>query len=158
MKSRSLIMLLVIVAFACGLLIVNAQEPDEDVRGAFLSTRPKTTNQNAPRRRRSQRNTNSSASSTTAKNANAGSPANPKNYSNQNSSTMNGPVQAIGLGYTLYMRDANGRSVRVEPGREFHNGDRVRISLEPNVDGFLYVFHTEDNGPAEMTYPDALLY
>jgi Domain of unknown function (DUF4384) len=157
MKSRSLIMLLVIVAFACGLLIVNAQEPDEDVRGAFLSTRPKTTNQNAPRRRRSQRNTNSSASSTTAKNANAGSPANPKNYSNQNSSTMNGPVQAIGLGYTLYMRDANGRSVRVEPGREFHNGDRVRISLEPNVDGFLYVFHTEDNGPAEMIYPDARL-
>jgi Domain of unknown function (DUF4384) len=157
MKSRSLIILLVIVAFACGLLIVNAQEPDEDVRGAFLSTRPKTTNQNAPRRRRSQRNSNSSASATTTKSVNAGSQSNTKNYSNQNSATMSGPVQAIGLGYTLYMRDANGRSVRVEPGREFHNGDRVRISLEPNVDGFLYVFHTEGNGPAEMIYPDARL-
>jgi hypothetical protein len=157
MKSRSLILLLVIVAFACGLLIVNAQEPDEDVRGAFLSTRPKTTNQNAPRRRRSSRNTNSGASATTAKNANSGSQADTKSYSNQNGATMSGAVQAIGLGYTLYLREASGRSVRVEPGREFHNGDRVRISLEPNVDGFLYVFHTEGNGPAEMIYPDARL-
>jgi len=158
MKSRSLIMLLVIVAFACGLLIVNAQEPDEEVRGAFLSTRPKTTNMNARRVRRPPRNTNSGASSTTAMNTNAHmANANTKNYSNQNNATVSGPAQAIGLGYTLYMRDSNGRSVRVEPGREFHNGDRVRISLEPNVDGFLYVFHTEGNGPAEMIYPDPRL-
>jgi len=158
MKSRSLITLLVIVAFACGLLIVNAQEPDEEVRGAFLSTRPKTTNMNARRVRRPPRNTNSSASSTTGMNTNAHlANANTKNYSNQNNATVSGPAQAIGLGYTLYMRDSNGRSVRVEPGREFHNGDRVRISLEPNVDGFLYVFHTEGNGPAEMIFPDPRL-
>src|SRR5258708_29959365 len=103
MKSRSLIMLLVIVAFACGLLIVNAQEPDEDVRGAFLSTRPKTTNQNARRVRRPPRNTNTSASSSTAMNANTHTAnANTKNYSNQNSATASGPMQAIGLGYTLF--------------------------------------------------------
>src|SRR5258706_12635279 len=158
MKSSSLIMLLVIVAFACGLLIVNAQEPDEEVRGAFLSTRPKTTNMNARRVRRPPRNTNSSASSTTAMNSNAHmANANTKNYSNQNNATVSGPAQAIGLGYTLYMRDSNGRSVRVEPGREFHSGDRVRISLEPSVDGFLYVFHTEGAGQPEMIYPDPRL-
>jgi hypothetical protein len=55
------------------------------------------------------------------------------------------------------MRDANGRGVRAEPAREFHNGDRVRISLEPNVDGYLYVFHTENDGTPEMIYPDARL-
>jgi hypothetical protein len=55
------------------------------------------------------------------------------------------------------MRDPNGRSVRVEPAHEFHNGDRVRISLEPNVDGYLYVFHTEGDGPPEMIYPDRRL-
>lgn len=158
MKSRSFIMLLLAAAFACGLLIVKAQAPDDEVRGAFLSSRPKTTNQNATRRRRPPRNTTNSASPT---NANAGVPhpanANTKNYSNRNSSTSSGPAQAIGLGYTLFMRDPNGRSVRTEPGREFHNGDRVRISLEPNVDGYLYVFHTEGNGPAEMIYPDARL-
>jgi hypothetical protein len=144
------------LAFACGLLIVNAQEPDEDVRGAFLSTRPKTTNQSAKRRPRPPRNTNSSASSTTM-NTNAGSQTNTTNYSNQNNATISGPAQPIGLGYTLYMRDSNGRSVRVEPGHEFHSGDRVRISLEPSVDGYLYVFHTEGDGQPEMIYPDPRL-
>src|SRR6266436_4749445 len=109
MKSRSLIILLVIIAFTCGLLIVNAQEPDEDVRGAFLSTRPKTTNQNARRRPRPPRNTNSSASSSTAMNANTHTAnANTKN-SNQNSAIVSGPVLPIGLGYTLYIRDSSGR-------------------------------------------------
>lgn len=149
--------MLAIAAFTCGLLIVNAQEPDDDVRGAFLSSRPKTTNANASRRRRPPRNTNSNAGSTTAKNTNTGGTivanANIKVIVNANNAAS-GP---IGLGYTLFMRDRNGRSVRVEPGREFHNGDRVRISLEPNVDGYLYVFHTEGNGPAEMIYPDARL-
>jgi len=159
MKSRSLILLFLIVALACGFLIVSAQEPDDDVRGAFLSTRPKTTNQNATRRRRPPRNANVSV--TAAMNVNAGvsqtANANSTKFSNQNSSMMNRPAQAIGLGYTLFMRDSSGRRVRVEPGHEFHSGDRVRISLEPSVDGYLYVFHTEGAGQPEMIYPDARL-
>jgi hypothetical protein len=152
-------MLLAMAALAGGLLIVNAQEPDDDVRGAFLSTRPKTTNPNATRRRRPHRNANVSV--TAAVNVNAGvsqtTNANNTNFANQNSSRLNGRAQAIGLGYTLFTRDANGRSVRVEPGHEFHSGDRVRISLEPSVDGYLYVFHTEGAGQPEMIYPDARL-
>jgi hypothetical protein len=57
----------------------------------------------------------------------------------------------------LFMRGANGRSVRVEPSREFHAGDRVRIALEPNVDGYLYIFHSEGDGAPEMIYPDSRL-
>ena len=159
MRSRIIIMLLAMAALAGGLLIVNAQEPDDDVRGAFLSTRPKTTNPNATRRRRPPRNANVSV--TAAMNVNAGvsqtTNANPTKFANQNSSRLNGRAQAIGLGYTLFARDANGRSVRVEPGHEFHSGDRVRISLEPSVDGYLYVFHTEGAGQPEMIYPDARL-
>src|ERR1700730_9515148 len=142
MRSRSFIILLPIVAFACGLLIVNAQGPDDDVRGAFLSTRPKTTNTSAPRKPRPPRNTNSTASKnantvkTNTVNANINVTVNTNN-------AASGPEKPIGLGYTLFMRAPNGRSVRVEPEHEFHSGDRVRISLEPNVDGFLYVFHTE---------------
>jgi hypothetical protein len=149
MRSRNFIILLAIAAFTCGLVIVNAQEPDDDVRGAFLSSRPKTTNANASRRRRPPRNTNSAATT----NANTGK----TNTANANNSVSGALANAIGLGYTLFMRDTSGRSVRVEPGREFHNGDRVRISLEPNVDGYLYVFHTEDDGAPEMIYPDARL-
>ncbi len=161
MRSRSFIMLLAIAAFACGLFVVTAQEPDDEVRGAFLSTRPKTTNSNSPSRRRRPGNNNTNTSSATAKNANAGmsntANANIKSLANANNSLARTPAQAIGLGYTLFMGGPNGRSARVEPGHEFHNGDRVRISLEPNVDGYLYVFHTEGDGPPEMIYPDPRL-
>ncbi len=154
MRSKSFIVLLAIVSLACGLVVVSAQGPDDEVRGAFLSTRPKTTNNNAPSRRRRTRNTNSS--SVTAKNANSAT-ANANRSGNKNSSVANKPAQAIGLGYTLFVRDSNGRSVRAEPSREFHNGDRVRIALEPNVDGYLYVFHTEGDDAPEMIYPDPRL-
>jgi hypothetical protein len=30
------------------------------------------------------------------------------------------PLPAIALGYTIFMRDMNGRAVRVDPTREFH--------------------------------------
>ncbi len=151
------------LTLGCALLIVNAQQDDE-VRGAFLSTRPKATNANAParRHRRPPRNTNSSSATArnanTAKNANSGaaSTANAnKDAANQTSSASH--PESIGLGYTLFMRDINGRAVRIEPTREFKNGDRIRISLEPNIDGYVYVFHTEGDGAPEMIYPDARL-
>lgn len=152
MRSRLFILILSVAAVAGGLLVVSGQEPDDEIRGAFLSTRPKTTNNSASRRRRPPRNSNTSSSSATAKNANSN--ANVKSSGNRNGSAATKPAQAIGLGYTLFMRDANGRSVRAEPSREFHNGDSVRIALEPNVDGYLYVFHTEGEGAPEMIYPD----
>ena len=64
---------------------------------------------------------------------------------------------AIGLGYTLYMRDENGNAMRVDPSREFRAGDRIRLSLETNTDGYLYIFHTENNNDPQMLYPDVRL-
>lgn len=165
MRLRVLAVSTFAIAFACGLIIVNAQQ-DDDVRGAFLSSRPKTTNANAPARRRRHppRNANSSASSTNVKNTNTAKNVNSgaTNSANANKSLTNGNssssrAESIGLGYTLFMRDVNGRAVRIDPSREFHNGDRIRISLEPNIDGYLYVFHTEGDGAPEMIYPDARL-
>jgi Tfp pilus assembly major pilin PilA len=159
MRSRSLIMLLAVTAFTWGLFVVTAQEQDEEVRGAFLSSRPKTTNTSAKRRRRPPRTANTNTATATNKNANSGTSGamnTNTRFSNQNSSN-GGALTSIGLGYTLFMRDSSGRSIRVEPGHEFHNGDRMRISLEPNVDGYLYVFHTEGDGAPEMIYPDPRL-
>src|SRR5262245_57822823 len=139
MRFKSLILGLAMATFTLVVFVVSAQEPDDEVRGAFLSSRPKTTNTNAPSRRHKPHNTNSASSSSSNSSANtntAGANANKKNSKNSS--------QAIGLGYTLFMRDAKGRGVRVEPAREFHNGDSVRISLEPNVDGYVYVFHAEN--------------
>ncbi|HEY6229853.1 MAG TPA: DUF4384 domain-containing protein [Pyrinomonadaceae bacterium] len=165
MRLRVLITSLFSIALVCGLGFVNAQQSDDDVRGVFISSRPKTTNANAPvhRRRRPQRPANNNSSNTVVKNANSNSAkaytrnANDANNAAANTNSTSGPSQPIALGYTLFVRDVNGRAVRIEPTREFHNGDRIRISLEPNVDGYLYVFHTEGDGQPEMIYPDARL-
>lgn len=101
-------------------------------------------------------NTKSLASSDSGTGDNGGSEGSSgKSGANSNGNTS--PATALALGYTLYMRDANGDAVRVDPSREFHNGDRVRIALEPNTDSYLYVFHTENNSQPEMIFPDARL-
>jgi uncharacterized protein DUF4384 len=159
MRSRILLIPLVALSLACSFMIAGAQQSDDEVRGAFLSTRPKTTNTNAPARRHRPPARNTNTSSASAKNSNTAPNTHTANanvgVSNKNSS--NAPAQPIALGYTMFMRDVNGRAVRIDPTREFHNGDRIRISLEPNIDGYLYVFHTEGEGQPEMIFPDARL-
>jgi hypothetical protein len=85
----------------------------------------------------------SAGTSTTTVEANAGV----ESYSPSN----------IGIGYTLYMRDPEGNAIRVDPTREFRAGDRIRLSIESNTDGYLYIFHTENNGEPQMLYPDTRL-
>jgi hypothetical protein len=65
--------------------------------------------------------------------------------------------EPIGLGYSLYMKEKDGNAVRVDPTRVFHANDSIRISLEPNIDGYLYVFYTENDGQPVMLFPDARL-
>jgi hypothetical protein len=154
MKFRALLLLFVIVSLSVGVLVATAQ--DEDVRGAFLESRPKTTNLNGPSRRHRRRpgNTNSVTSANTSSNSNA-KPANANTTTNKNSSRKS--QTAIGLGYTIFMRDPSGRGIRVESTHEFRNGDRIRLALEPNVDGYLYIFDSEDGGAPKMIYPDPRL-
>jgi Domain of unknown function (DUF4384) len=156
MRSKLFGSLLAALALTAGIAVVAAQQPDEAVRGAFLESRPKTTNLNAPPRRQRKRPAN------TNPNANKSSSVvvNP-NITNANVAGSNPgakkALEAIGLGYTLFMRDADGRAVRVEPTREFRSGDRIRLALEPNIDGYLYIFDSEDGGPVRMIYPDPRL-
>src|SRR5215471_13557514 len=160
MKLKLVILATILAALSCGVYIASAQQSDDEVRGMFIGSRPKTTNPNPPPRRRHQppRNTNTSV----AKNQNSARNTNTTNTQNGNTSaanrnSSNAKPQAIALGYTMFMRDVNGRAVRIDPTREFHTGDRIRISLEPNIDGYLYVFHTEGDGQPEMIFPDARL-
>jgi hypothetical protein len=66
-------------------------------------------------------------------------------------------ARPIGLGYTLFKKDADGKPVRVNPQRVFGEGDGVRFMIESNTDGYLYIFHTENDGPPKMIFPDARL-
>jgi hypothetical protein len=136
----------------------ESAEPDEEnTRGAFMTSRPKTVEKPAkstgsaanspqPRSRRRPKPQTSGTSSGTAKGNSTPSTA--------VDSKKNPIVQKMGLGVTLFMRDANGLAVRVDPTHEFHKGDAVRVLLETNADGHLYIFNTTDDGPPVMIYPD----
>jgi hypothetical protein len=131
-----------------GPLQAMAQQ-DEDVRGAFLTTRPKATPKPSaatpatkPRRRRPKPIT---------PNATPGLVVN-RNDKPDTPAKVNGP--RLGLGLTLFMRDSNGLAVRTDPGHEFRKGDHVRFLIETNADGYLYVFNTTDGGQPIMLYPD----
>jgi hypothetical protein len=158
MSSKFLVTLPASVALAAGLFVTSAQQPDENVRGAFLESRPKTTNLSAPSRRHRRRpanaNTNAGAASGSSSAANVNT-TKPGNAGRTHGAKKNLP--AIALGYTLFMRDPSGRGLRVEPTREFRSGERIRLALEPNIDGYLYIFDSEDGGPPRMIYPDPRL-
>src|ERR1044072_4177116 len=153
------------IVCVCALVIGVAApivQDDDDVRGAFLTSRPKekTTSSGVaakPSRRRPKSSSGSNTPNkptekTPGKPENSGKPAPPP-------SDPATPVNArrIGLGVTLFMRDSNGLAVCVDPEHVLRKGDRVRVLLESNSDGYLYIFNTTDDGPATLIYPDVSL-
>ena len=156
----------------CALVIGTAApvvQDDEDVRGAFLTSRPKdkpasSGNTAKPSRRKPKTGggtTNPGTSNPGPANPGTNHPAKavdktPKKPAPTGSESQT-PVNArrIGLGVTLFMRDSNGLAVRVDPNHAFRQGDRVRVLLETNTDGYLYIFNTTDDGPATLIYPSA---
>lgn len=146
----------------------DAVDPDqENTRGAFLTSRPKTVEKStkttatpSPQPRRSRRRpATTTTSSTSGPAATSGTTTSGTSAVNNegNPSKKKAIVQKMGLGLTLFMSDSNGLAVRVDPTHEFHKGDRVRVLLETNSDGHLYIFNTTDDGPPVMVYPDAHL-
>jgi hypothetical protein len=130
---------------------------DEDVRGAFLTSRPKQKPASSgaatkPTRRRPKQTVNPDITAKPDKQSGKTGQSGPSTPS-ETSRPVN--VARIGMGLTLFMRDSNGLAVRTDPDRVFQKGDRVRVLLETNTDGYLYIFNTTDNGPATMIYPHA---
>ena len=132
---------------------------DDDVRGAFLTSRPKekpATSSNSTGRpsRKRPRQTPNPGSTSKPSETQKGKPG-PSGPSNPSQASKPVNVPRIGLGLTLFMRDSNGLAVRTDPDHVFQKGDRVRVLLETNADGFLYIFNTTNDGPAVMIYPHA---
>lgn len=65
-----------------------------------------------------------------------------------------GEERPIALGYTLYRKDA-GRLVVADESHVFTQNERLRIFLESNTDGYVYVFNTTDGASPVMLYPHA---
>lgn len=128
---------------------------DDDVRGAFMTSRPKAQakdsgNKSTPTTRPSRRHPKPTGPTTSGTSGNSGT-------SSTGSTPTKLNAQRIGLGLTLFMRDSNGLAVRTDPSHDFHKGDHVRFLVETNTDGYLYLFNTTDNGSPLMIYPDAEL-
>lgn len=183
MRHKILIPLLSLALVACAATFASAQQDpnqEENVRGAFLSTRVSASagvgsaggsgsvgvgSGKSRTQSSSSRKSSSKGKTGTGKVGVGVSAKNTPVKSNNSGGSSGGgtlPVKAlaaapIGLGYSLYMSDSNGDPVRVDPTRTFRAGDRIRISMETNTDGYLYVFHTENNGEPQMLYPNARL-
>lgn len=148
-----------ILGFVClCAVVVGIAAPvmqDEDVRGAFLTSRPKekttpSSSSSKPGRRRP-KSVTSNKPAKPEKQPEKPGPSGPV-VSSEPSKPVN--TQRIGLGLTLFMRDSNGLAIRTDPDHVFRKGDRVRVLLETNADGYLYIFNTTNDGPAVMIYPD----
>ncbi len=147
MKRKRLLLVCVLMILGSGGLFAVAQQ-DDDVRGAFMTTRPKASaTRNKPASKVTHRRPKPSPSPSPG-------PAGGR-------STTTGPTRKalprMGLGLTLFMRDSTGLAARTDPSREFHKGDHVRVLLETNADGYLYIFNTTDGGQPVMIYPDSAL-
>lgn len=128
-------------------------QDQEEVRGAFLTTRPKPVEQSKsgaaarPSRRRPKTTVDGPSTSSDSLPATGGKTS--------DSGSAKATAQRIGLGLTLFARDSSGLAVRVDPSHEFRKGDRVRLLLETNTAGYLYIFNTTDRGQPVLIYPDA---
>lgn len=143
MKMRILFLISVLIVPASGIAVI-AHQDDEDVRGAFMTTRPKPNEPRKPTPKPTHRRPKPSPTASPGSVVGSGT----------TSGTTRKTLPRIGLGLTLFMRDSTGLAVRTDPTREFHRGDHVRVLLETNADGYLYVFNTTNDGRPVMIYPD----
>lgn len=157
MKLTAVLFLCTCVATTVVGLVPPAFPNQDDVRGAFLVSRPKeqpkSGNTSArPSRRKPKPKPPAGDTKKTPDPADGMSGPTTVTKTDQKPAPINAPRMGIGL--TLFMRDSNGLAIRTDPSHVFQKGDRVRVLLETNADGYLYIFNTTNNGPAVMLYPN----
>jgi hypothetical protein len=62
--------------------------------------------------------------------------------------------ESLGLGYTVFMVNASGQTVRVANNQAFKSNDRIRLLVETNSDGYIYIFSQENNEPPRLLFPN----
>jgi Domain of unknown function (DUF4384) len=152
MRFKAPILGLVVISLACLGAVMGLTQDQEDVRGAFLTTRPKPADKTAkgsepgrPSRRRPKAQPAKPAGDPTAGTTTGGT---------TKETPAKVTTQKLGIGLTLLSRDSLGLAVRTDPTRTFQKGDRVRIVLETNANGHLYIFNTTNDGKPVMIYPN----
>ncbi|MBK6426125.1 MAG: DUF4384 domain-containing protein [Blastocatellia bacterium] len=136
--SRRFAVVVVAVSLVWAVAYADARNqesaPAFDLRSAWLASRPSSAaeaTRPSRSRRRSKASSRSSARATAAR---------------------------IGVGYTVFEYRVDGATVRSDPRRVFASGDRIRLLIEPAVNGYLYIFHVEGvGGIPRMLFPSVRL-
>jgi hypothetical protein len=71
-------------------------------------------------------------------------------------SDLTGSAESLALGYSILQAEKaveGSRILLTESAKLFRIGDRVRLLVETNADGYLYVFNTLDGRDPEMIFP-----
>jgi hypothetical protein len=130
---RLSLILLAVIAVSLAVCVVPMEAQDqEDVRGAFLTSRPKEKPQNtSPQTTPTPRTRRRPKATPTQERVSSGTVSSTPGPKEKTQAPVS--RARIGIGITLFMRDANGLAVRTDPSRVFRRGDRVRILLETNT-------------------------
>jgi len=61
----------------------------------------------------------------------------------------------LGLRYAVLKRDENGQYNEVDPDTSFRSGDRIRLKVDSNTSGYLYVVMRGSSGTWKLLFPSA---
>jgi hypothetical protein len=61
----------------------------------------------------------------------------------------------LGLRYSVLKRDGAGKFQEVNSDTNFHSGDRIRVQVETNTSGYLYVVSQGSSGAWKLLFPSA---
>jgi Domain of unknown function (DUF4384) len=59
----------------------------------------------------------------------------------------------LGLRYAVLRRDASGQYDEVDPDTSFRSGDRIRLKVDSNTSGYLYVVMRGSSGTWKLLFP-----
>lgn len=62
-------------------------------------------------------------------------------------------VYYMGVSYWIDLLTRDGRVMRKPVNKEFRSGDRIKLSLKSNRDGYLYVINVGSTGATRVLYP-----
>jgi len=61
----------------------------------------------------------------------------------------------LGLRYAVLKRDAGGQFQEIDPDTSFRSGDRIRLKVDANTSGYLYVVMQGSSGTWKLLFPSA---
>jgi uncharacterized protein DUF4384 len=132
------ILALTILAASMGML--QAQEPNLKARELFYTPPPDAAKPAAPAPK--------------APEAKAATKTVAKSTTKSGTHTLSASVP-LGLRYAVLKRDANGQYNEVDPDTSFGSGDRIRLKVDANTSGYLYVVMRGSSGTWKLLFPSA---